>query len=257
MHRGNAIIAWSAAGGSRGLPKAKTVTASPTVLQVEDDALRRRLSDEVQKILSAGHLRPGFDWGYFAQVGKTRGDNFQDYWAYPWDIIYTLTMAYPHLPDSMRPAVQQYLANEYKTYPPYGYTYTGYANGANRNYFDLPPEVEAAVPGSEPTMYSTYNFPGWNGPDWKWPPQMFYAVWKYAEQFGNAAQVFNEAKVRLYRPPADSVFATYPFALNAYIAGYHGYLQLKDLAKVSAADPFDVCRAYASPKTESIHLHEG
>jgi hypothetical protein len=74
------------------------------------------------------------------------------------------------------------------------------------------------------------DFPAWTGPDWKWTPHTFYALWKYAQTFGNARSLFDACRTRLTAPPSDSVLAAYPFAHNAWIAGYYGYLQLQQLA---------------------------
>jgi hypothetical protein len=56
-------------------------------------------------------------------------------------------------------------------------------------------------------------------------------MWKYAQEFGGAKQIFDAAKSRLESPPSDSYFqAGYTHILNAYIAGYIGYLNLQTLA---------------------------
>jgi hypothetical protein len=56
-------------------------------------------------------------------------------------------------------------------------------------------------------------------------------LWKYAEVFGDARAIFDQAKGRLETPPSDSYFLSgYTHNLNGYIAGYIGYLELQKLA---------------------------
>ena len=62
------------------------------------------------------------------------------------------------------------------------------------------------------------------------PPFTFYALWKYAQEFGGAQQLFTQAKGKLPPVPADDVLAKFPFAHNAFIAGYIGYIELANLA---------------------------
>ncbi|NIV36115.1 MAG: hypothetical protein GWN58_43705, partial [Anaerolineae bacterium] len=59
---------------------------------------------------------------------------------------------------------------------------------------------------------------------------MFYGLWKYAEVFGSARDIFDNAKSRLESPPDDGYLIQYPYIHNAYIAGYLGYLELEGLA---------------------------
>ena len=66
----------------------------------------------------------------------------------------------------------------------------------------LPPEVTADMPNWPATMWSTFDFTGWTGPDWKWPPHTFYALWKYAQAFGGAKTIFDSAKTDSGHRPA-------------------------------------------------------
>jgi hypothetical protein len=59
---------------------------------------------------------------------------------------------------------------------------------------------------------------------------MFYALWNYAAQFGDAQVVFTASRDRLVSPPADDVLLSMPHIHNAFIAGYLGYLELEKLA---------------------------
>lgn len=232
MHRSNAVIAFSATGGARALPRASIITDSEEPLPVDVAALRQRLGDEIQQIIAAGHLRPGIGLnGSFSGASRsTVGDNLTDYWHNPLDTIFVLTQAFPHLSPGLQAEVRAYLQNEFAHYHPCSYTHVGWSTGAGREGYDLPPEIQAVLPSYPPSMWSTYDFDGWTGPDWKWTPHTFYALWKYAEVFGGARDLFDRCAGRMWEPPSDAVLAEYPFAHNAWIAGLQGYLELQKLA---------------------------
>lgn len=232
MHRSNAVIAFSATGGARALPRATVVQVNEDPEPVDVNMLKQRLADEIQKIISAGHLRPGFGLGgAFSNLARSQvGDNLTDYWHNPLDTILVLTWAYPHLSPTLQQQVAAYLQNEFNHYHPCDYTHVGWSTGVGREGYDLPPEVVAGMPSRPPTEWSTYDFAGWTGPDWKWTPHTFYALWKYAQTFGGARQLFDYCQYRMWTPPDDAVLAEYPFAHNAWIAGLMGYLELQKLA---------------------------
>jgi hypothetical protein len=232
MHRSNAIIAWAAQGNTQALPMSSTRPVSEPLPSVDVAALKQKLAAEVQKIISAGHLRPGYGaLGSFARAARSDiGDNFADYWSNPADTLSVLTAALPHLSPTLQQSLKTYIQNEFKAYSPCAYTHIGWKTGAAREAFDLPPEVTADMPNWPATMWSTFDFKGWTGPDWKWPPHTFYALWKYAQAFGGAKTIFDSCKDRLWTPPSDAILAEYPFAHNAWIAGYSGYLKLQQLA---------------------------
>jgi uncharacterized repeat protein (TIGR01451 family) len=235
MHRSNALIAWTTASGSpQALPMANTVAKQDPLKPVDVADLKQKLATEVQKIVDAGHLRPGFGVsGAFAGWARsTAGDNMLDYWHNPLDTILTLTRALPYLSPDMQQELKTYLQNEYAHYSPCQYTSVGWDSGAGREAFDLPPEVMAGMGKGNypPTAYSTYDFAGWTGPDWKWTPHSLYAMWKYAQVFGGAKNIFDTCRQRLWTPPSDDILAEYPFVHNAWIAGYWGYLELEKMA---------------------------
>ena len=237
MHRSNAIIAWSTTGGAHALPLARTVPTQDPVQPVNVDALKQNLATEVQKMISAGHLRPGFGVdGLFSRAGQTEvGDNLSDYWHNPADTILVLSKARNYLTPTLQQQLKTYLYSEMTNYPPCAVTTVGYQTGAGREWFDLPPEVQADFPNSPANMYSSMGFPGWTGPDWRWTPQTQYALWKYAQSFGltpaEVKALFSATcRSRLTAPPADSVLAEYPHAHNAWIAGYRGYMELEKLS---------------------------
>jgi hypothetical protein len=228
MHRSNAVIAWAPVAGSPILlPTAPVVPAANAGISEPGTAeLQAMLSAEVEKILAAGHLRPGYlNTGMFdLSAQRSCGDTLSDYWHFPGETIETLLRALPYLPPDLQTQTRAYLQSEFTAFPPYQYLHTGWNTGAAREVFNLPPEVEADRLTYTPKTI-VYNFPGWS-----FPPQSFYAIWKYAEVFGNAKGLFDASKSKLGSVPADSVLAEMPHIHNAYIAGYWGYLELEKLA---------------------------
>jgi hypothetical protein len=228
-HRSNSIIAFGDDSGSPvGLPMAGAVEVdNADIAPVSTEQLERQLSEEVQGILDAGHLRPGYlGSGLFDQRSlQNAGEYLLDYWHHPSDVLYILSLALPHLPESQQDAVRTYLQSEYAAYPPYEYTHIGWREGASRQAFDLPPEVESDR-DAFPAKAEWHGF--YSG--WQFPPHMFYGLWKYAEAVGNARQVFDQNRDRLEPPPSNSYLAENPQVHNAYIAGYLGYLELESLA---------------------------
>ena len=65
------------------------------------------------------------------------------------------------------------------------------------------------------------------------PPNSFYAAWKYAQVFGNAKPIFDQMGGKLETPLSDSYYVEKPYMLNLYISGYQGYLELQKLAGYS------------------------
>jgi outer membrane protein assembly factor BamB len=227
VHRSNSIIALSNYDG------APTALSMVTVVPTEDatssvttEELKQKLVEEVQKILDAGHLRPGYrSVGLFdGETKDEHGDYLIDYWHYPSDTLFTLLLALPHLPTDMQNNVKTYLQNEYANYPPHEYTHIGWQEGTARELFTLPAETEADRENHPPDV-SGFGYEGWT-----WPPNMFYALWKYAEVFGSATEIFDDNKDRLEDAPSDDYLLQYPYVHNAYIAGYIGYLELESLA---------------------------
>jgi hypothetical protein len=207
---------------------------APTLQGIQDavdvSVLRQRLNTEIMKIVNAGHLKPGFSTAG-AGLAWVTGDTLYDYFHAPADTLLALTLAYPHLTPANQSALETYLRNEYAAYPPYQYKYIGWRDGAARQAFDFPPEVQQALANHGPSQYAAQSFPGWTG-DPQWTPHMFYALWKYAQQFDNAQTIFNNNRSCFNSPPADDVLAMYPFAHNAWIAGYVGYINLAKLAGI-------------------------
>jgi len=195
--------------------------------------VQARLETEIQKIISAGHLRPGYHSTGIADdaLSFRCGDDLLDYWSNPSDTIITLIRVLPHLPPSLQQSTRDYIQSEFNAYPPHLYNHIGWRDGAQRELFDTPPEFEAAR-----IDYGPEGFSHGSAPPWRRSPRAFYALWKYAEEFGNATEIFDTAiadySLRTYfnSVPADDVLINDTYYLNAYIAAYRGYLELERLA---------------------------
>lgn len=236
VHRDNSVIALgNYTGAAAVLPVAATVQAAPASVAVPSSTgLKQQLAAEIQKMLQVGHLRAGYySTGLFDLLANGQlGDKLQDYFHNPADTYSTLIRALPYLDATLQNQVKQYLQTEFAAYPPCGVGTVGFAVGAAREAFDLPPEVEARrsqfpADFSGSSFYAGWNY--WNGGQYC-APQAFYALWKYAQTFGGAQSLFNTYKNYLQAPPADATLQLYPEAHNAYIAGYWGYLELQKLA---------------------------
>src|SRR5262249_53691689 len=72
-----------------------------------------------------------------------------------------------------------------------------------------------------------------NNYPWYFPLPAFYAAWKYAQLFpSEAVRLYNNMKPKLTVPclVSDTDLLSQLQALNAYIAGYRGFLELEKLA---------------------------
>jgi uncharacterized repeat protein (TIGR01451 family) len=236
MHVANSVIAFSPQAATvQRLPTGKIVPASAPSVPVANSAqIQAKLAAEVQKMLDAGHLRPGyFSSGLFdGQARQECGDNLSDYFHNPADTLYALLRALPYLSPDLQQKTKAYLQSEFASYPPYSVVHVGWKTGAIRESYDDPPEVQSDLVNYPATEWSSYDFTPWGGSDQgaKYPPYIFYALWKYAQTFGGAKTIFDRSKGRLEPVPSDAVLAEYPFVHNAYIAGYLGYLRLEQLA---------------------------
>ncbi|MCL5996868.1 MAG: PQQ-like beta-propeller repeat protein [Chloroflexi bacterium] len=233
MHRSNTIIAFDAKTTAPvSLALAQTRSATATSVTVDVNGLKQMLASEVQKILAAGHLRPGYlSTGNFDRVGrKDCGDNLLDYWSNPLETIYALTRALPYLSQTQQQQLRTYLQSEFANYSPASYTHIGWATGSAREVFPLPPEVESARSSFPANAWSSTLFSGWTETGGQWTPHSFYALWKYAQVFGGAKQIFDANKDKLSAPPSNATLTRMPLVHNAYIAGYWGYLELQKLA---------------------------
>lgn len=229
MHRSNAIIAFGVPTTPPArLPTSPTQSAVEITIPADINLLKQKLITEIQKILDAGHLRPGYGIsGLFDRPAgyKICGDDLMDYWHDPSDTLYTLLRALPYLPADIQSGVRTYLQNEFTTYPPYLYNNIGWNNGTARESFVLLPEVEVDRINFPPSNWT--EFGPWGG---SFPPQTFYVLWKYALEFNNAKEIFDISKDKLEAAPSNDVLSNMPFVHNSYIAGYLGYLELEKMA---------------------------
>jgi outer membrane protein assembly factor BamB len=243
--RGNALIAFGASGGGRKLALATTVSAPGYSSPVTKPIVAQRLEAEIQKMLAAGHMRPGYiAHGLIDQYGDGRkggtneyGELF-DYFQNPAETVVTLTQALPYLSAGTQSAVKTYLQNNYGLGKAYDFTsivHVGWNSGAAREPYDIPEDVL-----SKYTSFAKRTSPGCGGCGYwqSFPPYNFYAAWRYALAFSytqaQAKTLFDAIDNRpLESPRSDTVFLLKPYWMNQYIAGYWGYLELRKLAGYS------------------------
>jgi hypothetical protein len=192
-----------------------------------------QLNIEVQKILDAGHLKPGYySAGMLDMVMDGRaGEAMQDYYNNPAETIYTLSIAYPYLPSSLQSQVVAYMEQENSKYPIHNVTHVGWGLGTQRIGSPWPPDFNVS-PTSAGIAGKTGSWEFWD-----FNPFNFYAAWKYAEILGDASSIFNAIMGQYESPPSDSTFygdaatdAAATHVLNIYIAGHIGYLELEQMA---------------------------
>jgi outer membrane protein assembly factor BamB len=224
-HVNNCVLAFGPGGSaSSALPTAQTVAAQQDIPAPSVSELETRLAEEVQKMIDAGHLRPGYH-------GTGIGDYLMGYdlsylghyFSNPAETIYTLLLALPHLPADLEAETRAYIQQEFNAYPPYDVAHIGWRDGAKREAYDTLPAVQARMDDFG-RLYGMWN------DAWGFPQHNFYALWKYAQEFGGAERIFDRVRNSLEQPPSDSYLADYPFVHNAYVAGYIGYLGLQKMA---------------------------
>jgi len=267
---GNAVIAFGPAGSRIALPVARAVDAEAAPVLTSRAALRERLAQEIRKMISAGHLRPGYHNSGLPDrvLGHDSNSYLAHYFHNPADTFITLSRALA-LPDQdlsieLKEQIRAYLQREYADYGQY--VHTGWQTGAAREAYAVPPEVQERMSAFRPQT-DIY------GSSWD-DRYRVYGLWKYAEQFGGAKETFAgiRGKMPIVNPGLDSVqstsdealafrsllplqvnrasmpemvdlepvapvpaqapgtYAYHPYILNAYIAGYLGYLGLEQLA---------------------------
>ena len=246
--RGNSLLAFSPTGTSpkSPLPLATIVTAQSTSTPPSKSELTQSLEIEIQKILTAGPLRPGYHAAgmidmFSANYTDSRefGEIF-DYFQNPADTVYTLLLAYPHLSSATQQQVKSYLQTNYGPGSIYDFTkivHIGWGSGAAREVFEIPPEAQSEWGQlyKSPLDPSTEPICGWCGYWQHFPPFSFYSAWKYAQIVGGndpifAKNIFDQMSNKLESPLSDEAFIEKPYWLNLYIAGYEGYLELQKLA---------------------------
>jgi outer membrane protein assembly factor BamB len=226
VHRSNAIIAYGKTTPIGKLPliEIQSVQNSVRPLMVAD--VQGRLEEEIQKIVDAGHLRPGY-----INLNPFVYGNLADLFDNPGDTLYTLSIAHPYLSPSLQRQTEDYLRREFREYfDPVMYGDIGWSDGVGREWAMIPPEVEAAFSKFEKNERQV-------GFSWFYPPHNVYAMWKYAEIFPqDALHIYELANSKLQVPvptniPIEDYFDQRPFEYNAYIAGYFGFLRLQEMAE--------------------------
>lgn len=247
--RGNSLIAFSPTGANpqTPLPLATIVPIQNLITIPTKDELSQKLEEEVNKLLSAGPLRPGYHaagfidlFGYGWYTDEHEFGEIFDYFQNPADTVYTLLLAYPHLSPSVQTQVKTYLQTYYGPGSKYDFTkivHVGWGSGMPREILDIPFEVKNTwgQPYRSPYDPSTHPICSICGYWTNFPPFSFYAAWQYTKIIGNndpifAKSIFDQMSSKLEPPLTDEVFIKRPYWLNLYIAGYKGYLELQKLA---------------------------
>jgi PQQ-like domain len=246
---GNALVAFSPAGVGEAapiLPSAEIVTGR-TGSTLTSEYLQARLEQEVQEMVTAGHLQPsfidaGFITGFHSRVFE---DSLGHYWHNPADVQRILLRALPHLSTDLQTQLKAYLQGELALFSPALYAHTGFTGGMQRDPYPYPPAENVfrsfTIPGVEPQAISTFS-------GWGLPPQNVYALWKYAlAGLGDAQTLLNQLGSRFNAPItanrnstdatvlSDDYLRAFPHVHNAYIAGYIGYIELAKMAGQTTA----------------------
>lgn len=268
---GNALIAMSPTGGgtNKGLVTAPTTPQVLASISTSVSSVQQRLNQEVQKMITTGHLRPGFmDSGAVTDGFDSHqcygscvpGNYLGQYFSNPAETIITLAAAYPYLSSTLSGQVKTYLQNNYGPGAPYDFTQVvnmGWKNGAIREGYADPPELAAINTGnytwSEANAWApanprtfTWTFSTLN--IGSYPPESVYAAWKYAQIMGYAAgsteakNLFSLVGPKLPTPGSgndmtSSNLLAYPYLLNAYVELYLELLEIsvKLLASLSSS----------------------
>ena len=209
--------------------------------------LRRKLDDEISKMLQTGHLQPGY------YNGTRDYQHLANYFENPGDTLYTLLLAWPHVSNSLKPDLEKYIKQHYYRFfesemygrtgfqlsnpPPYNLDNpAGVGQLQPRAALPLPPEITADMSSRGPSLLAGSGWP------WNYPQHNLYAMWLYAQTFhadnpSALTAIYNRAKSVLDTTPPDATtLAWEPWIHNAYIAAYQGFLNLQTLAGQSGSD---------------------
>lgn len=231
VHRSNTVIAYGTGSGPGLLPMIRINPAASANASLDNAQLTARLEQEINKMIDAGLLRPGYyNPGQFA----ANNSEFVDYFANPGETLYVLSIAYPHLSPALQNRLRPYIQLHFNTYfDPNMYATTGWSSGAPREEMILPPEVQADLANHPPRARA-------RGFSWEYPPFNFYAMWKYAQIFPNdVGRIYDLARSKINTASSsqtDDYFRQRPFEHNAYLAGYIGFLRLQEMAKRTTQD---------------------
>ncbi|MBE0410142.1 MAG: PQQ-like beta-propeller repeat protein, partial [Anaerolineales bacterium] len=244
IHRSNAIIAYGSGNGPGQLPLLEIQTPQQHSSPPSQSAMTNWLEAEIQKVVDAGDLRPG----YYVIGQHAEYKQLWDYFNNPGDTLYTLSSAYPYLSPSLQSQVRSYLSNYYQKYFVENmYATTGWLDGAPREAMPLPEDILAYIydPARDPNnsqdrvLFPRTSVPGFS---WSYPPHNMYALFTYALNVPgvDVLSAYNLAKSRLVVPvpPVATTrwFQERPYEHNAYLTGYIGFLKLQDLAGMTEQD---------------------
>lgn len=217
----------------------------PPTISVPD--IQSNLDNQIDKILQTGHLRPGY-------YNSTRGfPEFANYFEDPGDTLYSLLLAYPHVSDGLKSALELYIKQHFKMYfenemssrtgywidNPISYDLNdidGFGQLQQREWMPLPPEVTEDMKQHPASYWVGINWP------WEYPQHNFYAMWLYAKQFYSdnpvkLEEIYSLAKGRLESTlPNEATLYDKPWIHNGFIAGYIGFLNLQELAGKAQED---------------------
>jgi PQQ-like domain len=259
---GNALVAFAPGGAGDAapiLPSAEAVVGGAGT-SFSDEYLLARLEQEVQEMVTAGHLKPSFIDGGFITGYNSRAfeDSLGHYWHNPADVQRILLRALPHLSTNLQTQLKAYLQIEFALLSPALYAHIGFTSGVQRDPYPYPPaETDFhtfTIPNLGPQAAST--FAGWG-----LPPQNVYALWKYAQAgLRDAHSLLIQLGDRFKAPItenrnssdtsvlSDAYLKAFPHVHNAYIAGYIGYIEL---AKMAGQEPSE----YAAYQAELDRLY--
>jgi hypothetical protein len=232
IHRSNVIFAFGSQASRGQLPLIGANPVQDPLPSITQADLVARLEHEVQEIIAAGHLRPGYyNAGQFSRFAQ-----LADYFENPGETLYTLSKAYPYLSPSLQGQTRAYLINEFDTYfDPAMYFDAGWAEGAPRENVPIPDDI---LPSLANYPKNKANEPRYT---WLYPQHNFYAMWLYAQIVPeDAVTAYHLAKDYIQVPVPSQATEEWllerPFELNAYIAGYIGFLNLQELAGAAEQD---------------------
>jgi hypothetical protein len=182
-------------------------------------------------MIDAGHLKPGLfksNIGDDTLVGN--GESAMDqgnyYFSSPGDTIYALVRALPHVSATLQGPLRAYIRAEMDAYPIDTYAYVGHRDGSPRQAAAVPPDYEPRFrTGPQANVVNDYP--------WRFPMMAYYAAWKYAQVWpAEAPRLYSTMRPKLTVPCLlpDTELLSSVQALNAYIAGYIGFLELEKLA---------------------------
>ena len=232
---GNVLFALNASGTANSPLSTAPIPGNqvPAMIPSTQTQLQQRLYDEIQKMLTAGHLRPGFhssgltsQWMAGAYNYPIPGDHLTEYFHNPADTVITLIHVLDYinlhpensLLQSLITPIKNYLQTNYGPNALYDFTKyanIGWKNGAKREQYDDMPELTNQLAEDYDANYNVASKPrtciwtynnlriGSNTNsgcpyDGGFPPESLYAGWKYAQTFpGTASTIFNDMRNKL------------------------------------------------------------